>query len=500
LNRHSVRHLVWVLCALCLSLRPAPAQDLPDFGDSAGGVISPEEEHRLGQDLLRHLRLRTHLIEDPEIEAYVGSLGSRLLVQSDYRAAHPFTFFVVDDPAINAFAAPGGFIGIHSGLILHTEAEGELAGVLAHEIAHVTQRHMARSFERASQLSLPVAAAMLGAVLLATQNPEAGQAALAAISAGNVQGQINFTRAHEEEADRVGMQTLSRSGFDPMGIPAFFERLQRANRLSENAELPEFLRTHPVTVSRISDARSRADQLPRGNYQDSIGFYLMRAKLQVIAAQRPSTAVEYFASRIKSDPKATAAHYGYALALTKAARYDQARAELTALLRADGEQPTYLMASARLDIAAGRTQAGLDGYRNLLGLYPGYRPVLIGYSEALLAAGRPRDALKVLGDYARDHGRDISYYRLLAVAEGKSGSPVESQIATAELRFLSGETELACEQLRFAQRSRTTDHYQRQRIEARLKDMARQLQKDREANDESDWLPPRRGPCTLEPG
>ena len=481
--------------------QPATAQDLPDFGDSAGGIISPEEERRLGQDLLRHLRAHAHLIEDPELEAYVGSLGTRLVTQSDSRAQQPFTFFLVDDPAINAFAAPGGFIGIHSGLFLQTEAEAELAGVLAHEIAHVTQRHTARSFERASQLSIPVAAAMLGAILLGTQNPEAGQAALAAISAGSVQNRIDFTRANEEEADRVGMQTLVRSGFDPMGIPAFFERLQRANRLSENAELPEFLRTHPVTVSRIADARSRADQFPRGNYQDGMGFYLMRAKLQVSALQRPTAAVEYFATRSKgpSGGAGQAARYGHALALTKAAQYDKARSEIQALLRTDGEQPAYLLAAARLDLAAGRTPAGLTVYRNLLGLYPGYRPAVLGYVEALVAAGKPRDALKVLGDYARDHERDLTYYRLLAEAEGKAGAAVEAQIAMAELRFLSGETELACEQLRFAQRSRTTDHYQRERIAARLKDLARQLAREREERDESDWIV-RRGPCTIEPG
>ncbi len=479
----------------------AAAQDLPDFGDSAGAVISPAEERRLGEDLVRHLRRRAHLIDDPEIEAYLGSLGTRLVIQSDYRGEHPFTFFLVDDPSINAFAAPGGFIGIHSGLILRTESESELAGVLAHEIAHVTQRHMARSFERASKLSIPVMAAMLGAILLGTQNPEAGQAAVAAISAGSVQDQINFTRANEEEADRVGMQTLVRSGFDPMGIPAFFERLQRANRLSENAELPEFLRTHPVTVSRIADARSRADQLPRGKVQDGMGFPLSRAKLQVLTLQRPSAAVEYFATRLKGSSTSAAQpnRYGYALALTRAGQYDKAKKEIDALLAADGEQPAYLLAQARLDGAAGRTAAGLDRYRNLLGLYPGYRPAVLGYVEALVAAGKPRDALKVLGDYARDHDRDLTYYRLLADAEGKAGAEVEAQIATAELRFLSGETELACEQLRFAQRSRATDHYQRQRIEARLKDMARQLARDREANDQSDWFE-RRGPCSVDPG
>ncbi len=486
---------------VALLAEPAIPQELPDFGDSAGGVISPEEERRLGEDLLRHLRRRAHLIDDPEVEAYVGSLGTRLVTQSDYRGERPFTFFLVDDVSINAFAAPGGFIGIHSGLILRTESESELAGVLAHEIAHVTQRHMARSFERASQLSIPLAAAMLGALLLGTQNPEAGQAALAAISAGSVQDQINFTRANEEEADRVGMQTLVKSGFDPMGIPAFFERLQRANRLSENAELPEFLRTHPVTVSRIADARSRADQLPRGTFQEGMGFYLTRAKLQALAVQRPSVAVEYFAARRKGPdgPATQAARYGYALALTRAAQYDKASVEIEALLRADGEQPAYLLAAARLDGAAGRRSAGLDRYRNLLGLYPGYRPAVLGYVEALVAAGKAQDALKVLGDYARDHERDSSYYRLLAEAEGRAGQAVEAQIAMAELRFLAGEIELACEQLRFAQRSRTTDHYQRQRIEARLKDMARQLAKDREENEKNDWFP-RRGPCTTDPG
>jgi predicted Zn-dependent protease len=205
-------------------VNPARAFDLPDIGDPSGSAVSPEQERRLGEALLRQLRRGEYILNDPEAEAYVQSLGFRLAAQGT-NVNQPFDFFLVQDPAINAFAAPGGFIGMHTGTILVAETESELAGVLAHEIAHVSQKHMARAFEQASQLSIPMAAAMLGAILLGTQNPQAGQAAIAAVAASNVQLQIDFTRANEEEADRIGMQLLSHAGFDPRGLPAFFERL-----------------------------------------------------------------------------------------------------------------------------------------------------------------------------------------------------------------------------------------------------------------------------------
>jgi len=201
----------------------AGTTDLPDFGDSAGSAISPEYERRLGQMFLKQVRHFSHIITDPEVESYIQSIGYQIASHSD-NSEQPFTFFVIENPGINAFAGPGGMIVLNSGVILNSGNESELAAVMAHEIAHVTQRHLARMFEEVSRYSIPTAAAMIGAIIIGIANPEAGAAALAGISGLSAQNQINFTRANEEEADRVGMQTLVRAGYNPRSMPSFFEK------------------------------------------------------------------------------------------------------------------------------------------------------------------------------------------------------------------------------------------------------------------------------------
>ena len=477
----SRKKISWCVVLACLFVHPfAHAIDLPDFGDPSGAVISPSQEHRIGETMLRQFRRDGRLVHDPEVEAYIQSLGSKLSVASD-DSAQFFEFFVVDNPVINAFAAPGGFIGVHTGLILNAQSESELAGVLAHEIAHVTQKHLARAFERASQLSIPMAAAMLGAILIGAQNPEMAQAAITAVTAGNVQMQLDFTRSNEEEADRIGIQTLARSGFDPQGMPSFFERLQRANRYTDTLKLPEFLRTHPVTVSRVAEARSRAEHYPIKPHKDSLNFQLIQAKLQVAAWGNPGEAKGFFEKRLREDKDfSDIARYGYVLALIEAGDHGKARAEVERLLKSNGTEPAYLLAAGKLALKEGRFDEALNTYAKASALYPGSRPVLIAYAEALLHAGKPLEAKKRLQDYARNHPRDLVYYSLLAEAEGKAGSQVEAHLALAERHYLSGETMLAREQLKFAQRDAHVDHYQRQRIEARLKDFEKELCEEQE--------------------
>ncbi|MFT6908867.1 MAG: putative Zn-dependent protease, partial [Oleiphilaceae bacterium] len=235
---------------------------LPEMGDSAGALISPQQEHEVGQSFFWRLQQSVDLIDDPEVNSYIQSLGYRLAANSDAPSLS-FTFFMVPDPTVNAFAAPGGFIGMNSGLILTSQREDEVASVMAHEIAHITQRHLLRSFEQSKQMSLPMTVAMVAAALLgATTDARIGTTALMAVQAGGIQAQINFTRANESEADNLGMLTLVRAGFDAQAMPTFFERLQQTSRFYTSSAVPEFLRTHPVTTSRIADARGRAFTYP----------------------------------------------------------------------------------------------------------------------------------------------------------------------------------------------------------------------------------------------
>ncbi|MGH8646588.1 MAG: M48 family metalloprotease [Gammaproteobacteria bacterium] len=476
--------MIKTLTATCLLLSgafSAAAFDLPEIGDPSGAVLSPMQERRLGAAFFREIRRHATIIDDPEVEQYLQTLGASLVAQSDDRGKD-YKFFVVQDPVINAFAAPGGYIGVHTGLILNSQNESELAGVLAHEVAHVTQRHMARTFERAGQLSIPVAAAMLGALLLGTQSPEAGQAALAAVAAGSTQFQIDFTRANEQEADRVGIQFLARAGFDPAGMPSFFERLQIANRLTDPKHIPEFLRTHPVSISRIADSRNRVAQYAPITHTDSLSYHLMRAKLSVATAQEPAEVLRYYEESLRSGEfyREDVARYGYALALTAIGEYGKARVQIEALARSPEQDLAYGLAAARLAIADGRAAEGLSLYEKTLALYPDSRPVVLAYVEALLNVSETGKARQLLQAYVQRHDPTVTYYALLARAEGQAGFKVESHLAQAEFYYLNGETELAKNQLDIASREASATRYQLERIAARLEILVKELEEEKQ--------------------
>ena len=257
---------------------------------------------------------------------YIQDLGNRLVSHSA-SSAKQFTFFLVDDPQVNAFAGPGGYIGVHTGLVTSTESESELASVVAHEIAHVTQNHLFRAFDEYSRLSGPAALLMLGAVLLgATVSGDAGMAALAGVQAGMAQAQINFTRANEEEADREGIKILAGANYDPRAMPVFFGRMAQATRLYES-NMPEFLRTHPVTSNRIADAMGRAEQYPYKQSTPDNRYYLLRATLRLKSFKSPAEAVTFFRESLKEGRyrNEDAQRYGYALALTENRDYAEAR-------------------------------------------------------------------------------------------------------------------------------------------------------------------------------
>ena len=445
---------------------------LPNIGDPSGQLITPKEERELGEAFMRQLRHSVPLVHDPEIDAYVTSLGNRLVASSDSPGTS-FTFFVVKDPSINAFAGPGGYIGIHSGLILAAETESELAGVLAHEIAHVTQKHLLRAYDAASRMNLPSAAAMLAAILVATQASEAGMAAMASVQAANIQRQINFTRANEKEADSIGMQALSRSGFDPMGMPVFFERLQQATRYYGD-QAPPFLRTHPVTTDRIAEAQARVAQLKEeagGKLTyDSLSFRLTRAKLRVVIADDAKQALSYFeqelSAREKPDPSL---RYGYALALQAVGRLSESSKILTDMIREDPDRIAYRLALADVELDQGKTEKALSRYTDALKLYPA-NPMIMGYyASALLKAGQSEKAKKIAEEILRGSPTPSpqSYY-LMAEAAGAAGDKADAYEAIAEYYYLNGQTRTAIQQLDLALHLPDLDHIQTVRIESRL--------------------------------
>jgi len=466
----SVISVIAVLAVIAVTAGPPPVRAqvaLPDIGDSSEGAFGSAEEQEIGEEFMRELRAHVEVIDDPQVVDYVRAVGYELASHSGYDAGR-FTFFVVGDPAINAFAAPGGFIGINSGLITATESESELASVVAHEIAHVTQRHIGRSIELQKKLTLPTLAGLAAAVLIGTQSPQAGRAAAAAVSAAGTSLVLKFSREHETEADRVGMQLLASAGFDPRAMPVFFERLQQEHRYYRAP--PEFLSTHPVTTNRIADTRSRAEAFPYRQYPPSLTFELVRAKLRVREKSEPGEAVEYFRNAVEEGQYRSeeAARYGLALAYLQAGRHDEARETISPLAERDPDRIPYKTALARIEFADGRVDEALAIYEDMQSLYPGNRALTQGYAEALVRVGRPGEALRLINDYSRYHRMDASLWRLVAQAQERAGNRADSQAALAEHYYVLGQLDQALHQLRLANRAPNDDYYSASRIAARL--------------------------------
>lgn len=461
--------LATYLFAFLLGTAPAHAATdsltLPDIGDSSATALTPADEERIGREMMRSITLSGMLLTDPEVEEYVQQLGFRL-VSAGNQSAAGFRFFVVSAPSINAFAMPGGYVGIHSGLITASRTESELAGVMAHEIAHVTQHHLARSYERASQMNMPLTAAVIAAILLGAGNPQLGEAALAATMAGGSQMQLDFTRSNEREADRVGIQMLASGGFDPQGMPGFFERLQQEYRYASTG-LPEFLSTHPVTLERIADARNRADQYPPSPGSDSLGYRLIQAKLRVLEARNPAALTGQYRADLEGDD-GVVERYGHALALMRQHGYPQARVLLSALHRKDPQRIAYMLALGQLEAADNRPAAAERLYRDGLHAYPGNSLLTLALAEHLLRQGEHAQAAPLLRDFTRNRSAPPRAYELLAEAETRSGRPGVAYIALADYYRSLGETQTAIEQLNMARRAGGLDFYYQSLLEAKL--------------------------------
>lgn len=450
-----------ITLALSLILFPATPQaientkiELPDMGDSSGVLISPAEEKEFGAAFFRSLHSQISINQDAEIQQYIQTMGERLVSNSDL-PGNPFHFFVVMENDINAFAGPGGYIGVNSGLILITEAESELASVMGHEIAHVTQRHLYRAYEASSRLSIPTVAATLAAILLGTKSAALGQAAIVAIQAGSVQFQINFTRENEAEADRVGMQTLAASKYDPRSMPTFFERLQQSSRYS-GQNVPEFLRTHPVTESRISDTRGRAETYPYKQYSDSLSYQLTKAKIRVLTSTDTADTQQYFQLRATQGTieQRTVARYGLGMWALNAQKLNDAEAIFQQLSKEYPTQPQYLTALARTALDAKDYSTALSRYKKLTEQYPDNEAIKIEYISSLLKTGNPSLAQKNLFLLKPKTQQLPIYSELLAQIYSDLNQPAESHRYLAEYYYATGQTKEAIMQIKLAQKSK----------------------------------------------
>ena len=456
--------------------------NLPDIGSSADAILSIEDEKRLGKAFLRNVRQYYKIVEDPLIEDYIQGLGNRLTSHIE-GIKFDFNFFIVDEPGINAFAGPGGNIGINTGTILATESESELASVLAHEIAHITQRHLQRSFEKANKLNLPTAAGVIAAILLGSRDVEVSEALLMASIANSTQTQINFTRDHEREADRIGMNLLTDAEYDPKAMPIFFERLQKTTLGSR--VVPEFLSTHPITLNRISDSRNRAEQYPDYKGNKNVNFYIIQSRLQVNNKKQGKTNLKKFEQLQKNEAGVDlfAKKYAYALALLEHEKFDQARKIINTLIKDDQERVPYLLTQANIEIKAGQIDKAIKYLSAALNLYPNNSPLTILYTKILLDDNQTKLSKQLLKEQLRHNPSNPALYKLLAHAEKKDGSSSAAFQALAEHDYLYGRTRLAISHLQMALRQLDTQKYTRTRIEARLEEFKKEALLEQEMQE-----------------
>jgi len=467
---------------LCGSLPVRAADELPDLGESARVDLSPQIERRVGESIMNDIRLHEPTyVDDPEISDYLNRLGSRLVAAS----ANPtgdFLFFAIRDNTVNAFAMFGGFVGVNTGTMLTAQTESELAGVVAHEISHVTQSHLARQIAKGKQNSIASMVTMAIGILAARSNSQVAGAAVAAAQAGSVQAQLAYSRDFEREADRFGYLALEKAGFDVRGMGDFFERLQKAGRVYES-NAPVYMRSHPLTVERISDMQNRAQNAPYRQVVDSLDFLLVRAKLRAQLGT-PREAVSDFETQL-SERKYTselAARYGLARALLRnrdVAGAQREMAVLGTLARAQkASSPLLAGLAGEIRSAAGDAPGALAIYREAQQRFPQARSLLYAYGEALFGSQQYDAALRFVTAQLQLYPSDFKLYELEAKTWAALGKRLQQHRALAEFYALQGEIGQAVEQLQIAQRAGDGDFYEQSVVDARLRELRRQQAED----------------------
>lgn len=448
-NKNILQRVLYIFLAFTLFFQGLFAQ-LPDLGNSSSGILNSAQEKIMGKQFIRYVKKLYILNNDPLLSDYIESLGFSLVARSPAPGKH-FDFFIVNSPEINAFAGPYGYIGINSGLFLASQSESELAAVMAHEIAHVTQQHIMRSIDNAQRAqALTIPAIIAGMLIGAVTDPNIGSGVVAAGLGGATQNIINFTRANEQEADRVGIQILYEAGFDPTGMVTFFYRLQEQNRLMAG-DLPEFLRTHPVTESRIADSANRAEQYPEQLYQDSSSYQLLKQRLRVLTTNNSQNLITFYKNKLKNTDEVNLVfNYGYALALSKANQYQEALAIIEPLAEQYPYNMIIQLGLAETYMAMRDYKQALISLENLYSLYPDSYPVILTYAQALNNT-KATDELITLLTKAIDYYPGQAILRaLVAQAYADNDQHARAYYQRAWQLYLEDNKELAIIQLQLA--------------------------------------------------
>ncbi|OWQ49775.1 peptidase [Stenotrophomonas maltophilia] len=511
--------------ALAVPLAGAQESKLPDIGSSAGELLTPARQAEYGGMMLRELRNYGYLLDDPLVDDWLQTMGARLGSNSA-QPRQSYTFFMLKDRQINAFATLGGFIGVNAGLVLTAEREDEVAAVLSHEIAHVTQQHVLRGVERAQRDQIPILLGMLAAIVAAQQagGNSSGDATMAAITSGMglmQQRQINYTRSNESEADRLGIRTLARSGYDVDAMAGFFERMSASMRGNQGGySVPDFLQTHPVTTTRISEAKARAEQMkkdtvllttevPGGVRQERVNpadpalsdplvrrsnpllpasmqisvtslsrgstgqFEWARERLRVLSADTPGDVIREYESlqRAQKNGLTEPQRYGLALGRLRNSAAAQASRALGELLRDHPDNVWVALALAEAESRSGQPAQANARFESLMRQHPGSRPVALTYAAILNEQGgreAGQRAQAMLRPMLSQSGNDPVFQQRFARASELAGDTTRASEAYAEAAFLSGRPEQALIQLQALKRQPDLDYVGRARVDARI--------------------------------
>jgi predicted Zn-dependent protease len=451
----------------CLSVF---ANELPDLGDSSQLVISAKEEQAIARAILREVAVSPEIIQDIEVIDYLKNLGNRLVAYSPNKTQQ-FNFFVVNESSINAFAMLGGVIGVHTGLILASNSESEVASVLGHEIAHVTQRHLPRMIAQQKNDTIKSVLGIALALLVARANPQLSAGTMTAASAMGVQKQLDFTRENEKEADRVGFQILTDAGFDGRAMVSFFGTLQKGSRFSEGAA-PSFLRTHPITTERISDMSNRVKDTRYRQIPDNPDFVYIKSKLRATNGT-PQSAVAEFEGSIKDKRymNEAAERYGLAIAYMRKNDFVKARQEVEWLKTNAKKDALIETLACKLEVATNQPTQALNLYLKALYIYPNYRALIYGLAEHYLMTNEPEKTIRLINDKLNIYPDDSYFFELLSKAYSKQGKELLQYQAQSEAYYRKFNLPRGIEQMEFAAKSKDGNFYQKSIVESRLKQL-----------------------------
>jgi len=471
--------------SVCLAGDPPSAhqqeQDLPDLGSPATAAVSLEEEYQVGRQWAYQMREKGLVLEDPEVSDYIQQVGHSISSRAE-EGQHQFNYAVVKDLAINAFAMPGGFIMINSGLFLATTNENELAGVLAHETAHVTQRHLVRGMIDQSHSGLVATAAMLAAIILgaaAHGNPDGMEGAVLAAQSAAIQHQINYTRSQEFEADRIGIGTMAAAGYDPLGMATMFDELNKNSPAPDRVKAVEFLIDHPLNAERVAEARNRAEQIGRIRHEDTLSYLLMRERLRSLVGN-PESARQYYANVKKNGGSLDIEQrYGNAVADIAARVPGAAIPELKSLIEEYPRVTQFYGALGQAYLASGQLKESRAVLEKALDLFPRNPPITIRLSETLMRSGDNARAQLILDDLFNQVEPTPNQAKLIARAASAAGNIADSYYYMADYYLMSGELLPASNELSLALGLPNLNPIQRARISAMLEEVRAAMPKNR---------------------